>query len=261
MANEAKRYLDKSSEGLGEIFPGEAGEVKPEYSQEPNNKQVPDLKEEIIVKRDDNKTHIFSEADYKYLNKDNTEDMYYLEKVLKEVSVILCSERYKLKDLPLGELDKDIMELFEKEIKKRLKHQRQMRKWESVVNGRSIIPCRFKLTKQVHQPVSKKNGASSSAKKKQPKTMRQEGSTSNPFEIINMVKNDDDLGSNEGSSNLGKKGDSPSSKVMPLTYSEHSPKEKPGLGTIKHTTPDIQDSSSKSLSGPVTVKSTKPVTT
>ncbi|GJV00718.1 hypothetical protein Tco_1329988 [Tanacetum coccineum] len=35
--------------------------------------------------------------------------------------------------------------------------------------------------------------------------MRQDGSTSNPFEIINMVKNDDDLGSNGGSSNLGKK--------------------------------------------------------
>ncbi|GKD63792.1 hypothetical protein Tco_1305900, partial [Tanacetum coccineum] len=50
-----------------------------------------------------------------------------LEKVLKEVSVIVCFARYKLKDPPLGELDKDIMELFEKEIKKRLKHRRQMR--------------------------------------------------------------------------------------------------------------------------------------
>ncbi|GJS17169.1 hypothetical protein Tco_0411641 [Tanacetum coccineum] len=39
------------------------------------------------------------------------------------------------------------------------------------------------------------------------------------------------------------RGASQSSKVMPLTYSEHSPREKPGLGTIKHTTPDIQDSS------------------
>ncbi|GKG19415.1 hypothetical protein Tco_0376514, partial [Tanacetum coccineum] len=27
MASEAKRYLDKSSEGLGEVFPGEAGEI------------------------------------------------------------------------------------------------------------------------------------------------------------------------------------------------------------------------------------------
>ncbi|GJY44660.1 putative reverse transcriptase domain-containing protein [Tanacetum coccineum] len=65
-----------------------------------------------------------------------------LEKVLNEVSVIVCVARYKLKDPPLGELDKDIMELFETEIKKRLKHQRQMRRvkqigqpWSTAING------------------------------------------------------------------------------------------------------------------------------
>ncbi|GKA28283.1 hypothetical protein Tco_0714451, partial [Tanacetum coccineum] len=30
-------------------------------------------------------------------------------------------------------------------------------------------------------------------------------------------------------------GASPSSEVMSLTYSEHSPRERPGLGTVKHT--------------------------
>ncbi|GKA18189.1 hypothetical protein Tco_0698026 [Tanacetum coccineum] len=41
---------------------------------------------------------------------------------------------------------------------------------------------------------------------------------------------------------------SPSSEVMPLTYQEHSPMERPSLGTMKHTKPDIQESSSKSVS-------------
>ncbi|GJX11963.1 hypothetical protein Tco_0201822 [Tanacetum coccineum] len=45
----------------------------------------------------------------------------------------------------------------------------------------------FKLTKQVDQPVSKKNGASSSGIKKQDETTTQEASTSNPFDTLNMV--------------------------------------------------------------------------
>ncbi|GJW47484.1 hypothetical protein Tco_0079130 [Tanacetum coccineum] len=53
---------------------------------------------------------------------------------------------------------------------------------------------------------------------------------------------------------------SPSSKVMPLTYQDHSPRERPGLGTMKHTKPETQESSSKSVSGPVTISDTKPVT-
>ncbi|GKB42279.1 hypothetical protein Tco_0887221 [Tanacetum coccineum] len=42
---------------------------------------------------------------------------------------------------------------------------------------------------------------------------------------------------------------------------EHSPWERPGLGSVKHTKPDTQDSSSKNVSGPVTVKNTDPVIT
>ncbi|GJX48779.1 hypothetical protein Tco_0273969 [Tanacetum coccineum] len=42
-------------------------------------------------------------------------------------------------------------------------------------------------------------------------------------------------------------GASPSSKVMPLIYQDHSPRERPGLGTMKHTKPETQESSSKSV--------------
>ncbi|GJY39924.1 hypothetical protein Tco_0426288 [Tanacetum coccineum] len=48
-------------------------------------------------------------------------------------------------------------------------------------------------------------------------------------------------------------GASPSSEVMPLTFQPHSPKERPGLGIMKHTKPETQDSSNKSVSGTVTM--------
>ncbi|GJU05201.1 hypothetical protein Tco_1121631, partial [Tanacetum coccineum] len=66
----------------------------------------------------------------------------------------------------------------------------------------------FKLMKQVYQPVPKKKGASSSGIKKKVETMRQETSTSNLFDTLKTVENDDDdddLGSNVGILNLGKK--------------------------------------------------------
>ncbi|GJX67771.1 hypothetical protein Tco_0303498 [Tanacetum coccineum] len=56
-------------------------------------------------------------------------------------------------------------------------------------------------------------------------------------------------------------GASPSLELMTLTYSKHSSREKPGLGTIKHTKPETQESSSKSVSGHAAVKNTKQVTT
>ncbi|GJS79806.1 hypothetical protein Tco_0729687 [Tanacetum coccineum] len=97
-----------------------------------------DFMEEIIAKRDNNKAYIFFETDYKYLNKEQKKQKRLmglreiskfcdatLEKVLKEVSVIACVALYKLKEPSLDELDTDIMELFEKKIKKHLKHRRQ----------------------------------------------------------------------------------------------------------------------------------------
>ncbi|GKG04515.1 hypothetical protein Tco_0314902, partial [Tanacetum coccineum] len=40
----------------------------------------------------------------------------------------------------VGELDIDIMKAFEGEISKHLRHYEQMRRWESFVNGRPILP-------------------------------------------------------------------------------------------------------------------------
>ncbi|GKA64579.1 hypothetical protein Tco_0764286 [Tanacetum coccineum] len=63
-----------------------------------------------------------------------------LEKVLKEVKLkIFQSEPWKKPPL-LGELDRDIIKAYEKEINKRLRHQEQMRRRESFVNERPILP-------------------------------------------------------------------------------------------------------------------------
>nr|GEW88851.1 retrovirus-related Pol polyprotein from transposon TNT 1-94 [Tanacetum cinerariifolium] len=48
-------------------------------------------------------------------------------------------------------------------------------------------------------------------------------------------------------------GASPSSDVNSLTFQPHSPKERPGLGIMKHTQPKTQDSLNKSVSGAVTM--------
>ncbi|GJR20126.1 hypothetical protein Tco_0968653 [Tanacetum coccineum] len=62
-----------------------------------------------------------------------------LEKVLKEVKLkIFQSEQWRKPPL-LGELDRDILRAFEREITKRLSHREQMRRWESFVNGRPIL--------------------------------------------------------------------------------------------------------------------------
>nr|GEW35390.1 retrovirus-related Pol polyprotein from transposon TNT 1-94 [Tanacetum cinerariifolium] len=54
-------------------------------------------------------------------------------------------------------------------------------------------------------------------------------------------------------------GASPSSEVMPLIFQPQFPKERPGLGIMKHTKPKTRDSSNKSASGIVTTK-TKQIT-
>nr|GEU68283.1 hypothetical protein [Tanacetum cinerariifolium] len=64
----------------------------------------------------------------------------------------------------------------------------------------------FKLTKQVYQPISEKNGASVSGKKKQDGLTRLEVSNSNPFDALNKVENVDDLGTNQENSKLAEKG-------------------------------------------------------
>ncbi|GKE12657.1 hypothetical protein Tco_1416208, partial [Tanacetum coccineum] len=55
-------------------------------------------------------------------------------------------------------------------------------------------------------------------------------------------------------------GASPSLEVMSLTFQPHSPKERSGLGIMKNTKPETQDSLNKSVSGTVTVSETEPTT-
>ncbi|GJS49015.1 retrovirus-related pol polyprotein from transposon TNT 1-94 [Tanacetum coccineum] len=47
---------------------------------------------------------------------------------------------------------------------------------------------------------------------------------------------------------------------MTLTYQDHSLRERSGLGTMKHTKPETQESSNKNVLGPVTVSNPEPVT-
>ncbi|GJX29882.1 hypothetical protein Tco_0237961, partial [Tanacetum coccineum] len=47
---------------------------------------------------------------------------------------------------------------------------------------------------------------------------------------------------------------------MPLTFQPHSPKERLGLGIMKHTKPETRDSSNKSVSGTVTISETMQTT-
>ncbi|GKB25352.1 hypothetical protein Tco_0864753, partial [Tanacetum coccineum] len=55
-------------------------------------------------------------------------------------------------------------------------------------------------------------------------------------------------------------GASPSSEETPLTFQPHSPRERPGLGIMKHIKPETHNSSNKSTSGTVTVSETKQTT-
>nr|GEW72965.1 hypothetical protein [Tanacetum cinerariifolium] len=97
-----------------------------------------DFMEEIIVKRADGKAYIFSRSDYKYLSKDDIEDMKKrvmnienipkfgdatLKKILEKVLKINRESRLGFKDPPLSDVAKEVMEILE-EIQKRLKHRR-----------------------------------------------------------------------------------------------------------------------------------------
>ncbi|GJZ45372.1 hypothetical protein Tco_0592968 [Tanacetum coccineum] len=62
-----------------------------------------------------------------------------LEKILKELKLKIFQSESWMKSPLLGELDRDIMRGFEREITKRLRHYEQMRRWESFVNGIPIL--------------------------------------------------------------------------------------------------------------------------
>ncbi|GJR43812.1 hypothetical protein Tco_1311915 [Tanacetum coccineum] len=68
-----------------------------------------------------------------------------LEKVLKEVKLKIFQSKPWRKPPLLGEIDRDILRAFEREITKRLSQREQMRIWESFVNGRPILSTMKRL--------------------------------------------------------------------------------------------------------------------
>ncbi|GKC82934.1 hypothetical protein Tco_1138651 [Tanacetum coccineum] len=68
-----------------------------------------------------------------------------LEKVLNEVKLRMFERKFLKKPPLLGELDQDIIKACEREISKHLSHRQQMRRWESFVNGRPILPTMKRL--------------------------------------------------------------------------------------------------------------------
>ncbi|GJX44188.1 hypothetical protein Tco_0260864 [Tanacetum coccineum] len=168
-----------------------------------------DFMEQIIMMRENDKPYSFSEADFKYLNKNDIEDLYYLCRnkkvnyhetklmnslitfiksrviwervhdfqlgiesyqirvnltaptltfpgikahepysiveqatygILNEVKLRIFQSQFWKKPPLLSELDLDIMRAFEREISKSLSHRQQMRRQETFVNGRPILP-------------------------------------------------------------------------------------------------------------------------
>ncbi|GJY59166.1 hypothetical protein Tco_0459058 [Tanacetum coccineum] len=173
-------------------------------------------KKQILMMRANDKAYSFSEADFKYLNKNDIKDLYYLcrskkdfqlgiesyqirvnltaptltfpdieeyapysiadkpqvgliylnskdekrvmylveivkfydatlEKVLKEVKLRMFESQFLKKPPLLSDLDQDIMKAYEREISKCLSHRKQMRRWESFLNGRPILPTMKRL--------------------------------------------------------------------------------------------------------------------
>ncbi|GKC13167.1 hypothetical protein Tco_1009949 [Tanacetum coccineum] len=63
-----------------------------------------------------------------------------LERVLKEVKLKIFETEFLKKAPLLDELDLDIMKSYEREINKRPRHREQIRRWDSFVNRRPILP-------------------------------------------------------------------------------------------------------------------------
>ncbi|GJR76185.1 hypothetical protein Tco_0088550 [Tanacetum coccineum] len=63
-----------------------------------------------------------------------------LDRVLKEIKLKIFEIEFLKKTPLLGELDPDIMKAYEREILKHLQHRKKMRRWESFMNGRPILP-------------------------------------------------------------------------------------------------------------------------
>ncbi|GJR73883.1 hypothetical protein Tco_0086248 [Tanacetum coccineum] len=86
------------------------------------------------------------------------------------------------------------------DVEKKLKNASQAPR--SVMVGSKV---EFKPIKQVYGPLSKKNNVDTNGNKKKDVESRKEVSNSNPFDVLNSVENDVDLGTNEVTSNLASK--------------------------------------------------------
>ncbi|GKA25976.1 hypothetical protein Tco_0712085 [Tanacetum coccineum] len=137
---------------------------------------------------------------------------------LKDTIVVAMCLSCKVFGHVLDECPKNIVSY----VAKNLKNRRQS------VRGVQVGPkVSFKPIKQVYRPVSNRNNASSSGKKKQAVVASKDVSNSNPFDVLNSVKNDDDLGTNGVLSKSA--GNGPNSDVFPsdhrlfnVTYSSTS---------------------------------------
>ncbi|GJS87925.1 ribonuclease H-like domain-containing protein [Tanacetum coccineum] len=83
---------------------------------------------------------------------------------------------------------------------------KNLKKPSQACRGVSIRPkVGFKQAKQVYRPVSKKTNANTSGNKKKDVEPTKDVSNSNPFDVLNSVENDVDLGPNGETSNLASK--------------------------------------------------------
>nr|GEU36457.1 hypothetical protein [Tanacetum cinerariifolium] len=133
--------------------------------------------DEVIVKRNNDKFYTFAESDFKYLNKNDIEDIIKkdplyiiidvsfvgivyennkkekramdinelhkfsdatLRMVLRKISVINMEAKHEIVKISLSEIDKELMALLEEEIEEMLKYRLHMQRWESFVNGGQI---------------------------------------------------------------------------------------------------------------------------
>nr|GFB10844.1 hypothetical protein [Tanacetum cinerariifolium] len=83
---------------------------------------------------------------------------------------------------------------------------KNLKKPSQVPRGVLIIyKVRLKPVKQVYRPLSKNNNVNTSGNKKKDVESVKEFSNPNPFDMLNSVENDVDLGTNGGTSNLASK--------------------------------------------------------
>ncbi|GJQ93615.1 hypothetical protein Tco_0004754 [Tanacetum coccineum] len=114
---------------------------------------------EILVKKVDGEYSKFTESYYKYLHKNDIEDMYLMcingkikdyrktgplkplilfIKILEKVKKFNLDVKHGYADPYLSKEDAEYMMFYEEYIKDLLRHRDQMRRWESYVNGRPL---------------------------------------------------------------------------------------------------------------------------